>query len=58
MFVTTAKRKSLRGAITVVRLVHGYREDGKSNLIQRFDEQINKIGCCRLNCVAILDRPF
>ena len=25
MFVTNAKRKSPRGKITVVRLVHGYR---------------------------------
>ena len=29
MFVTNAKRKSPRGKITVVRLVHGYRENGK-----------------------------
>ena len=32
MFVTTAKRKSPKGAITVVRLVHGYREAGKSKM--------------------------
>ena len=32
MFVTTAKRKSPRGAITVVRLVHSYREAGKSKM--------------------------
>ena len=29
MFVSTAKCKSPNGAITVVRLVHGYRENGK-----------------------------
>ena len=32
MFVTTAKRQSPRGKITVVRLVHGYREDGRSKM--------------------------